>query len=381
MVGLPVKLSGLSEMTPDKKYILFGLLVMFTYFMWMDIALYNCVQALTPIYPHEPNTVTGVANSGLQTVIPSPLRKLYSPFNDISIKSMMLDHVNIYVHIPLATIFNDVTHLSSKWYFITPNMITVFHFLVACVAGKFVSSDSLAKRRIACLLFELRTSLDALDGVVFRARNSSSKLAESSKSHPSSLGYFLDGFSDIFGTTVFLIGTLIYLKRSLNRKANGKHLPLGWGGKVTVDHAENGTSYSMKNGNQDCNGTSPGVTYTSCRIFYVLCCIGGQLMLALFFWDRYVFAFRELLWSPAKTVQLAVKQNNVIKSAVMWNVTWFWRLANAHALTEMILVSIFLDKLWEFMTAIQYLGYVALLVLAGMSELQLHNVKSYIRDS
>ena len=56
----------------------------------------------------------------------------------LSIKMMMLDQVNNYIHTPLANIFNRVTNFSEVFSFISPNMVSFAGFLSACAAAKFV---------------------------------------------------------------------------------------------------------------------------------------------------------------------------------------------------------------------------------------------------
>lgn len=104
------------------------------YFGWMDVALYYRVQNLPP--PSPENNIklnaTGIA------LHPEPPPKLFSPFNGLSVKMIMLDQVNNYIHTPLAQIFNRVTNFAHVFYFITPNMVSFMGFLSACAAARFV---------------------------------------------------------------------------------------------------------------------------------------------------------------------------------------------------------------------------------------------------
>ncbi|KOX74136.1 putative ATP-dependent RNA helicase DHX35 [Melipona quadrifasciata] len=82
----------------------------------------------------------------------------------------MLDHPNHFLLSPLAAIMDDLLHISSSWVWVTPNAISCFHVLIAVLAGKCVSSDSLSYRRLGVILFQARTWLDDLDGHVARKR-------------------------------------------------------------------------------------------------------------------------------------------------------------------------------------------------------------------
>lgn len=81
----------------------------------------------------------------------------------------MNDHTSQYIVSPAAEYFDAFTHFSTMFYFITPNMISFFHLALAFVASRFVANESLYYRRIGVLMYEVRTFLDTMDGVVFRS--------------------------------------------------------------------------------------------------------------------------------------------------------------------------------------------------------------------
>lgn len=62
----------------------------------------------------------------------------------------------------------------------------------------------------------------------------------------------------------------------------------------------------------------------------------------------------------------------------MWVVAWLWRIFNPHALINAILVAIFCDKLWEFLCAIQYVGFLILVSIVCISEMHVQEVQSFI---
>ena len=64
------------------------------------------------------------------------------------------------------------------------------------------------------LLFELRSFLDSLDGLVARSRaNQRAIVADSSQ-----WGYWVDGLCDLFGTIFFMIAVLLICQKALPRK-------------------------------------------------------------------------------------------------------------------------------------------------------------------
>ena len=64
----------------------------------------------------------------------------------------------------------DVFKISEKLTFISADMISFSHVMVGAVAGKFLGSEILNQRRLGVLLFEVRSFLDSLDGLVARSR-------------------------------------------------------------------------------------------------------------------------------------------------------------------------------------------------------------------
>uniref|UniRef100_T1JBG1 Ceramide phosphoethanolamine synthase n=1 Tax=Strigamia maritima TaxID=126957 RepID=T1JBG1_STRMM len=334
----------------EHKGALLGVFFILLYFMWMDVALYYHIQGREPPQPSSEKPVYH-SRSGLQG--------LFSPFNGLSIKMMMIDPANHYIHTPAATIFNEVTHFSSVFSFITPNMISVSHVFVAIIAVKFIASDTLLMRQVGVLLFEFRSFLDCLDGVLARVRNKQ----ESNISEFGSMGYVVDGVADTLGSAALIIGCFLYLRRNQpSRRSMGK-LSL-----ASVESAIVGSSASSQR-----------------RILTVLGCFSLQLFISAFFWDRYISGYHQLLENPQASEQqmvelicLRILQNEVLKSALMWIIMWFWRIANAHALLEMVLFSIFINKLWEFLAFIQFIGFICLFVLISLTEVHFHDVTNYI---
>lgn len=147
-------------------------LVVLMYCAWMDVALYYKLQShpenllLTQNYAAEKE-----AKNGATTTVSSDAvsyTQSFDPFNPISLKLLMLDHLNHYIYYPIGSWLDvDILHISQKLTFITPDMISLSHVMVAGVAAKFVSSEILLQRRIGVLLFELRL---VFFGVIFKKR-------------------------------------------------------------------------------------------------------------------------------------------------------------------------------------------------------------------
>lgn len=320
-------------------------LLLLMYFLWMDITLYYQIQSMHPM--------------GSVTSKPSmESHALFSPFSGLSVKMMMMDQVNNYIHTPLAQIFNQVSHFSDVFYFITPNMISFLGVLFALAAAKCVSADNLTMHYIAVLLFQIRTWLDALDGIVARARLGVIQ-------HVSlryTTGYVVDGLADAIGFGAFVYGCYIYLCKIFNKSKY--YLPV---------HNEDGGI--EKNGMTPVYSTpivNPG------KALFVCCCFGFQLALSAFCWDHYVDAYHSLLENRQVSESEAIIQNEILRSSVVWVIMWFWRILNAHSLMQMLLFAVFINRIWEFLTWIQYIGFSTIIILTVLTHLHLHSIQNYI---
>jgi len=322
------------------------------------------IQRLTD----SPNSLFSNGNQSNSNPLP-PRLKYYSPFNALTVKTMMMDHANHYVHYITANIFNKVTHLSDKHYFITPNIISGFHLLVAILAAKFASSERLLYRQFGVLLFEFRTFLDCLDGIVARARvhilNNISMYG--------SLGHFVDGFTDTIGTTAFIVGISFFIKSQIGNTNIYSLLP-SWNNNSRIDEDE---IYS-KSANSK---SGPFASVTLKKVVIVAVCFGAQLGIGGILWDRFVASYSDLLESLPSNDMHGIVQNEIVKSWLMWCIIWLWKVCNAHALTEYLLFSVFIDKAWEFLTWIQYIGFIILGCLFVLTQIHYFYARSYVNES
>lgn len=134
----------------------------------------------------------------------------FNPLCDVTVKALMLDHTNHYVFAPLATLFDDLVGFSRSE-FITPNMISFFHVLVAILAGRCIAMDSLGYRRVGVVFFQFRTFLDDLDGHVARVK----RHIRGERSEIGTTGYYVDGICDGLGCIALMVGVFVFLKNNV----------------------------------------------------------------------------------------------------------------------------------------------------------------------
>ncbi|KAL7736682.1 hypothetical protein ACLKA6_015547 [Drosophila palustris] len=278
-----------------------------------------------------------------------------NPLCHITVKAILLDQTNQYVFAPLATIFDNVVGISRST-FITPNMISFFHVGVACVSGKLVASDSLGYRRLGVLLFQIRTFLDDLDGHVARVK----KHIRGERSEIGTSGYYVDGLCDGLGCIALLLGMFFYLKNNPPRR-----------GYSIIPMSDSKSEPTM----------IPKMKATTRKVAKNVISFTGQLLLSSTAWNRYIAVYQNMLEREDVSSSQYQCQNYVFKSTLFFCVAWMWRIVNVHALLHCVLLSIFCDKLWDFLRAIRYSGYIILLVAICLTEMHILEAQNYIFNS
>lgn len=285
-----------------------------------------------------------------------------NPLCHITVKAIMLDHTNQYIFAPIATIFDNIVGFSrTNW--ITPNMISFFHIFVAIAAGRFIASDSLCQRRFGVILFQIRTFLDDLDGHV--ARKKKHILGERSEIGTS--GYYIDGLCDGLGCVALMIGVFVHLKNNPPRRGYTQLqpiLPTSVGDLKMSSSTDSGVIYKVK--------------VTTKKVIRKVLCFSGQLMLSSTGWNRYIALYQDMLERDDVTPIQYARQNFAFKSKWFFSIAWLWRIVNVHALLHCLLLSIFCDKLWEYLRMMQYVGFVVLLVIICATEMHVLDVQNFV---
>lgn len=183
---------------------------------------------------------------------------------------------------------------------------------------KFFASESLSRRRMGVVIFQFRTFLDCLDGVVFRAHAHSKRY----KSHYGNFGYYVDAVSDILGGTCLILGCLFYFYKQRPFRSSPSRTNLCLSSSASDGGSEE-TDMTMLNLEDDqsssrmhsptttttttTNNTDNNLLETKRTIFMTLLFFSIRYSLAAMFWDRDVHAYEDLLDSQPMTVQEKVR--------------------------------------------------------------------------
>lgn len=114
------------------------------------------------------------------------------------------------------------------------------------------------------------------------------------------------------------------------------------------------------------------------KLVLVTVCFLLQIAMCATFWNRYILVYKDLLESPSEEptkIKLKVK---ILKSNLMYIIIWFWRLINGHSLMQMLITSVLLGKLWQFLDFVKYVGFIVIITLATITELHIIDVRNFL---
>lgn len=318
------------------KFLFALILLLICFYIYMDYNLYIRIQYF-PLSNDENSTINYKDVTWISCNI--------NPLCDITVKAVLLDHTNLYIFGPLVKIVDSVLKISRiNW--ITPNSISFFHVFVAFFSAKCISNNNLAYRRIGVLLFEIRTWLDDLDGHVARVR----KNIKGERSEVGTSGYYIDGICDAIGCIALLIGIFVFLKNNSPRKGYVQ-LP------ITNNTKDTNEIYTSK--------------VTIRKIAKITAILGVLLLTSSIAWNRYIAMYQDLLERIDVTLFQAILQKGFFRSSVFFLISSFWRIINVHNVIHILLLSIFCDKLWEFLSVIKYISFYMLVCVICITEMNL----------
>nr|XP_053620505.1 ceramide phosphoethanolamine synthase [Plodia interpunctella] len=135
-------------------------------FLFLRIQNYKIDLFDVPENWTESSTRSAVRNYEDVIWVPCSINPICHP----TVKGLMVDHINHYIYAPLCSMLDIGLKISEKLLFLTPNMISFSHVIIACIGAKLLTCQNLAARRLAIVLFQIRMFLDDLDGHVARER-------------------------------------------------------------------------------------------------------------------------------------------------------------------------------------------------------------------
>ncbi|CAF1055572.1 unnamed protein product [Adineta ricciae] len=306
-------------------------------------------------------------------------------FDPLPVKKIMVEPIIHYVRSPLAEQVETTLHFTYYFPFISANAISYFHCFLSLISVKFLASESLFRRRLGVCIFQFRTFLDCVDGVVFRAHSHNKRY----KSYYGDFGYYVDVVSDILGGTCLIIGCLLYFYkqrpfRSIPARTNGyTSSSASDGGSeetdmmiLNLEDEQSSPRIQPSPPPSTNNETTSQTLETKQTIFITLASFSLRYSLAAMFWDRDVHAYEDLLDSPAETPQQKALQLSILHSPLTILIFYLWRYLCALSIQDYLQFAIFIDRTWEFITKTKTIWWIWLISTVVLTELHIDQIRS-----
>lgn len=289
--------------------------------------------------------------------------------SEYSVKLRMLPPLDHYVYLPLCRWFNTRFGISDIPG-MCPNAVTLLHFVIAVCCGRYFASTSLLQRRMACVAFEIRSCLDVLDGVVYRAQSKRYTFV----SGWGSSGYVVDGLADVFGSLFIMLGIVYRYNKCPPPKQ-----PLKGAKQKQINDAESGKKLSSSSSSSSDSESMIAVERHSRAYAIGLCAFVAVSVVARSkTWDHFTHTYHTLLEVHTSTVSQRT-QMDVLNYPSTWFCMWLWRIQSADAFLTLTLIIIFFDKLWQGVRISACVVIPNLIVIWGITHLHVVYVRDCLR--
>lgn len=339
----------LDDQKPSKSnYAFYGIFALVTYFIWCDLGFFGELS---------------IQKSKSFTF------KNASALEHKTIKLRMQDHFGHYLYLPLCE-WLDRNFGISKIPGISPNVITTIHFCCAIIAGKLVSSTVLFSRRIGVMLYEFRTMLDAMDGVIYRAQSSTHEYLSGWGTY----GYMIDGLADTIGGLFVMFGTIYRLNKHLPFK--NPELLAKIKNKFGNYDAESGERLlsADESCSEDTEETYGLKRYTRQTVNVTIVFFTITVIMRSALWDHFNHGYHELLATQRPDIS-PMKQTEVLGYGSTWFSLWLWKVMSADAWMHYTLIAIFFGKLWAWLRFNLYASIPNIIIVAMICQIHLMQMR------
>lgn len=330
-------------------YCVFGLV---TYFIWCDLSFFGALTAEKA----QSHTYRNATLTSQKTI-----------------KLRMQDHFGHYVFLPFCE-WADKTFGISQISWVTPNVITAIHFCIAIISGRLMASKFLSVRRIAVVLYETRSMLDAMDGVVFRAQSKNQQFISGWGTY----GYMIDGLADTIGGLFLMCGTIYRLNKYLPFR-NPEVLA-----KLKYKFNNGGDEESGERllaGEESCSEEAVEAyglkKYSRQTVNFTVVFFTITVILRSGLWDHFNHSYHDLLGTVRSDIP-PEKQIEVLGYGSTWFSLWLWTIHSADAFMHFTLVAIFFGKLWQWLRFNLYFSIPNILMVSLICQIHLMQMRNLL---
>eukprot|EP00092_Neocalanus_flemingeri_P034761 GFUD01037829.1.p1 GENE.GFUD01037829.1~~GFUD01037829.1.p1 ORF type:complete len:361 (-),score=72.17 GFUD01037829.1:68-1150(-) len=354
--------------TVNFKYLTLFLAAVAIYLLWMDVGFYLELQKMAPRSPNIPN----VPKLNISTPY------IYSPFQPITVKLLMLPPTIQFLDEPLAYLTVYYTSIST---YISPNAMSLIGVGFAALAAHFFVKEELRYRQFGVLLFMIRDYIDALDGNIYRERSQTHSVGH--VANPSSFGWAVDGVCDGFGDIFrFIAFGLVLHKLFGNGKISGSCYKL-MDLETNIICQSRGSEDVIRKG---WLGRLYQLWLNYRQPITIMMCIALQSLLSSVFWNYFMINYHTVLETDQFAGDINYRevvstQNNILKSSPMWMVCYFWRLVNPQNITQIQLLAILYGKEADLLLSTQLLGFLPPVIVGMGSYMHLQYAVHAVRTA
>ncbi|CAF1559240.1 unnamed protein product [Adineta ricciae] len=317
-------------------YSLFFLLII--YLQLMDLILYVKIRSRGPL-----DFDATTANKTHSDFINQNSNSIQI-FSSLPVKKIMVGQTTQFIREPLAECLESKLFFTYYFPMISANAVSFFHCFLSLISIKFFSSESLFRRQIGVVIFQIRSFLDCLDGVVFRAHMKNQRY----KSYYGDIGYYVDALSDVLGGVCLIVGCLLYFfkQRPVIRSKSRQPLPASTRSSPTLDIGSEESELMILNLEDEQKETNSIISESKGKIVLVLSIFSLRYSLSALFWDRSVRFYEDLLDSYTNKPQQQALQLTLLHSPLTILIFYLWRYLSAISMQDFLLFAIFFDRTW-----------------------------------
>lgn len=327
-------------------YAIFGLV---TYFIWCDLSFFGELSA---------EKVSDLRLKNITLV------------SQKTIKLRMLDHFGHYIYLPFCQWANEF-FLISEYPWVSPNLVTAIHFCVAVCCGRLFASTVFMLRRIGVIMFEFRSMLDIMDGVIFRAQLKSKELLSGWGTY----GYMIDGMADTLGGLFIMVGT-IYRFNKYPPVKNPDSLA-----KIKSRHKDVESNDRLLMSDDSCSEEveeTYGIKrYSRKHVISVIMFFTVTVIMRSALWDHFNHNYHDLLGVRRPDIPME-KQHEVLNYGSSWFCIWLWKVHSADAFLHYTLLSIFFGKLWRWLRFNLYATIPNMIIIGLICQFHLMQMRSLL---
>lgn len=292
---------------------------------------------------------------------------VFSPFEPLTVKLLVLSPPLHYIDIPLAEYAVDNSGIFDL---VVPNIMSVVGVAFGLAAALLLVSNSWKVRVLGVFLFKIRDFMDEVGRAVARKQANDIKMIP----NPGTDDYVVNGICAGLSYMFIVVALGVHLLRTSLTSTGYQWL------RKVADDAQQSSSIKEK------LSTRQNLSWAKIQwclpMTWTMFCVGLHIDISSSAWNYFTFHYSILFDTDgiANSAAQQVVQNELMKSNSTWMVFYMWRLFNPSSIVQCILLSVLYNKVYEFVSFTKYLGFLILFILTIISYFHLAYMLFLILD-